>query len=77
MQLDGHPSNRWAPFVRYDDVTTETEAGRAETRKGTLGCAAMLYKNDVSAARAVLEVARAKEEETSVNSALLNLNWAF
>ncbi len=77
VQADGHPGSRWAPFLRFDDVRTETELGESTVKKGTLGCAAKIYENDYSASRVVLEVSREKEDGVSTNAAALNVIWAF
>ena len=76
-QADVHPAAWLVPFVRYDDVTTETADGKDRTRQGTVGCAIRLIDNDITGGHAVIEGFRKKEAGVNTTGALLNLRWGI
>ena len=76
-QADVHPAEWLAPFVRYDDVKTETTDGTDRVRQGTVGCAIRLFDNEITGGRMVIEGFRKKETGVSTTGALLNFLWAL
>ena len=77
VQTDVHPVAWLVPFVRYDEVKTETGDDTVRTRKGTIGCAIRLHENEVNGGRLVIEAFRKREGTEFANGAAINLLWAF
>ena len=77
VQLDGHPSSWWAPFLRYDDTTTRLETGSDHIQQGTVGVSFQLYGGDVQSARLAVEASRRRELGADTNSGIVNLLWIF
>lgn len=76
-QVDGHPGQWVAPFVRYDEVTTESENGTLRTIKGSLGTSIQLFANEVNGGRVVVEVFRRRDGSEWVTGGVFNVLWAF
>lgn len=76
-QVDGHPGQWVVPFVRYDEVKTESENGTLRTIKGSLGTAVQLFANEVTGGRLVVEVFRRRDGRDWVTGGVFNLQWAF
>lgn len=76
-QVDGHPGQWVAPFVRYDEVKTESENGSLRTIKGSLGTSVTLFANEVTGGRLVVEVFRKRDGSDWVTGGVFNILWAF
>jgi hypothetical protein len=76
-QTDFHPTEWLAPFIRWDDVTTEAADQTDRTQKGNVGCSIRLYESQITAGRVVLEASRQKEGRVYTTAGLLNILWIF
>ncbi len=76
-QTDFRATPWLVPFIRWDDVTTETDEGKERIQKGNIGVSIRLFEFEVTSGRVVLEGSRQREGRVYTTAGLFNVLWMW